>query len=109
MSLLLNNLNTKYKDFVHRQLTTLDDVPDFDKILTLLHGEDRLLKRDNKEQAMAAALRKLHKEREEKKNSRGTNSGRREKSSGGGRGGNTNNNNNTNAKISKNPASSKYI
>ena len=97
VSLLLNNLDTKYKDFVHRQLTTLDDLPDFDKIVSLLHEEERLLKRDNRDSAMATALRKKSKDNSD--------SGRGGKS-GGGRGGNSNTN--TNAKISKNPASSNY-
>ncbi|CAF9916357.1 hypothetical protein IMSHALPRED_003053 [Imshaugia aleurites] len=71
VSLLLNNLGIKYKDFVHRQLTQSIDPPDFDKVVTLLHEEDRL-KRDNKEQAMAAASRNFKKKKEEKKNSRDT-------------------------------------
>lgn len=62
VALLLNNLDGKYKDFVHRLVLQLDDMPDFDKIVTLLHEEDRLLKRDNKEQAMAVAMKKYHKE-----------------------------------------------
>lgn len=49
VALLLNNLDSKYKDFVHRLITSLDDVLNFDKIVTLLDEEDRLLKRDNKE------------------------------------------------------------
>ena len=49
ITLLLNNLDSKYKDFVYRLITQLDDMPDFNKIVTLLHEEDRLLKRDVKE------------------------------------------------------------
>ena len=36
VALLLNNLDSKFKDFVHRLVTQLDDVPDFDRIVTLL-------------------------------------------------------------------------
>lgn len=61
VALLLNNLNSKYKDFVHRLVTQLDNILDFDKIVTLLHEEDRLLKRDIKKQAMIASMRKFQK------------------------------------------------
>lgn len=53
VALLLNNLDVKYKDFVHRLLTQVDEVPEFDKIVILLQAEDRLLQRDSKEQAMS--------------------------------------------------------
>ena len=105
VALLLNNLDTKYKDFIHRLVTQLDDIPNFNKIVTLLHEEDRLLRKDVKEQAMAASLKRFHKEQEEKKNSRsGNDSGRGGKASGRGRG----NNNNANDRASKNPNSSNY-
>ena len=72
-ALLLNNLDGKYKDFVYCLVTQLDDLPDFDKIVTLLHEEDCLLKRDNKEQAMAASMKRYQKDQEEKKTARGNN------------------------------------
>ena len=49
VSILLKNLGVKYKEFVHRLVTQLDDSPDFDRIVTLLHEEDRRQKRDRKE------------------------------------------------------------
>ena len=73
--ILLNNLDGKFRDFVHRLLTTLDELPNFDKIVTTLHEEDRLLKRDNKDQAMAAAMKRYQKEQEDKKASKSNNSG----------------------------------
>ena len=48
----------------------------FDRIVTLLYGEDRLLKRDYKEQARVAAIRNFNKEPEEEKNARPNESGR---------------------------------
>lgn len=62
VSILLNNLDGKYKDFVYRLLTTLEDVPEFDKIVIFLHEEDRLFKRDNKEFAMVAVMKRYQKE-----------------------------------------------
>lgn len=107
--LLLNNLDSKYKDFVHRLVTQLDNMPDFDKIVTLLHEEDRLLKRDVKEQAITASMKRFQKEQEDKKNSRSNHndSGRGGRTSGRGRG-NNNNNSNTDDRASKNPNSSNY-
>lgn len=55
----------KYKDFIHRLITSLDAMPEFDKIVTLLHEEDRLLKRDDEEQAMAAATKRFNKKKQE--------------------------------------------
>lgn len=106
VTLLLKNLDGKYKDFVHRLVTQLDDTPDFDKIVTCLYEEDRRLKRDNKDQAMAAAMKKYNKEQEEKKASRGNNSNNRgRRKTGRGRGGH---NNNCNDRPSKNPNSTNY-
>ena len=59
VSLLLNNLDIKYKNFVHRTITSLNEVLDFDKIVTLLHKKERLLKRDIKEQVMIAAMKRF--------------------------------------------------
>ena len=102
VALPLNNLDGKYKDFVHRLVTQLNDLPDFDKIVTLLHEKDRLLKRDNKEQAMVAAMRRYQKEQGEKKIVKGKNNqGRGGRPPGRGRGGN----NNGNDRPSKNPNS----
>ena len=44
VSILLNNLDVKYKEFVHRLVTQLDGIPDFDRTVTLLLREDRLQK-----------------------------------------------------------------
>ena len=49
MLLLLNNLDSKYKKFTYRIIISLNDILDFDKMITLLHEEKRLFKRDNKE------------------------------------------------------------
>ena len=42
VTLLLNNLDSKFKDFVYRLITRLDELPDFDEIVTILYEEDRL-------------------------------------------------------------------
>ena len=60
--LLLNNLNEKYKDFIYRLIIQLDDIPNFNKIVTLLYKEKRLLKRDTKEIAIIAAIKRFQKE-----------------------------------------------
>ena len=44
ISILLKGLDVKYKEFVHRLVIQLDGIPDFDRIVTLLHEEDRLQK-----------------------------------------------------------------
>ena len=106
VALLLNNLDSKFKDFVHRLITRLDELPDFDEIVTILHEEDRLQKRDNKDQAMAAAMRKFQKEQDEKK-SKSNNSNRGGRNPSTSRG-NSNKNGVSGAKISKNPNSSNY-
>ena len=59
ISLLLNNLDIKYKNFVHRIITSLNEVLDFDKIVTLLYEEERLLKRDIKEQVMIVVMKRF--------------------------------------------------
>ena len=75
--------------------------------VAVLHAEDRLQKRDHKEQTMAAAMRKFNKEQEEKKNTGSGESNRGGRNSGRGRG-----NNNTFANpavgITENPNSSNY-
>ena len=106
VSLLLNNLDIKYKDFVHRTITSLNEVPDFDKIVTLLHEEERLLKRDTKEQAMAAAMKRFKQEEDEKKVSdRGNSNSNRDRDSTRDRGGR---NNNITQLIFKNSNSTNY-
>ena len=62
MFVLLNNLNNKYKNFVYRILTQLDDILNFDKLITLFHEEDRLFKRNIKEIIMIVIIKKYHKE-----------------------------------------------
>lgn len=106
MALLLNNLDSKYKEIIHNLVTQLDDMPNFDKVVTLLHEEDdRLLKRE--EQAMAAAMRKFNREQEEKKNAGSNESGRVGRISGRGRGNNSDSSN-SGLRISENPKSSTY-
>ena len=90
VAFLLNNLDSKYKEFVHRLVTQLDDIPNSDKTVTLLHQEDRLQKRDLKEQAMAAAMKKFNKSQEEKKHASYNESSRGGRASGRGRGNNSN-------------------
>lgn len=108
VALLLNNLDSKYKDFVHRQVVSLDEMPDFDKIVTLLHEEDRLLKKDNKEQAMAAAMKRFHKEQEDKKASKGGTSNRNSNTNSSGRGKTGRNGSNSGGNPSTNKNSSNY-
>ena len=55
--MLLNNLDSKYKLFVYRIIISLDNVSNFNKIVVLLHEEERLLKRDNKKIAIATAMK----------------------------------------------------
>ena len=62
--MLLNNLNSKYKPFVHRIIISLDDVSNFNKIVALLHEEERLLKRDNKKIAITAVMKNKKLERD---------------------------------------------
>ena len=61
MFVLLNNLNSKYKDFVYRILTQLNDVLNFDKFVTLFYKKNRLFKKDIKEIIMIAIIKKYHK------------------------------------------------
>ena len=52
VSILLSNLDAKYKDFKHRLLTSgLEKNPSFDQVIPLLREEERLLKRESKDQA----------------------------------------------------------
>ena len=94
----LDNVGEKYTQFVHRIVASQDEIPGFDKIVTTLYEEDRLLKRDTSNIAMAAATKRYKKGMEDKKSSRksNANSGR------GGRGGNNSNNSGGGDRHSKN-------
>ena len=61
MFILLNNLNNKYKNFVYRMLTQLNNVSNFDKLITFLHEKDRLFKRNIKEIIIIAIIKRYHK------------------------------------------------
>ena len=104
VSLLLNNLDIKYKNFVHRIITSLNEVLDFDKIITLLHEKERLLKRDIKEQVMIVVMKRFKQEKNEKKTSNRDNSNR-DRDSTRDRGGR---NNNITQLIFKNSNSTNY-
>ena len=113
ISILLHNLDSKYKEFIHRMITQLEELPDFDRIITLLHEEERLLSRDSKKQAITAQIRRFQKEQEEKNARRNTNTNNSNSNRGGrssrGRGGGTNSQNNNNSgRPSKNPNSTWY-
>ncbi len=57
VGILLMNLGSKYREFVSRLLTSgREDLP-FDELVPLLYEEECLLKRENKAQAMAAAMK----------------------------------------------------
>ena len=96
--MLLNNLNEKFKEFVHGLLIHIKDKTlEFNEIIALLYEEERLLKKNIKEQALFSAINKFNKEQEEKKRSALFNRGR---------GGNSNNSNAL--KLFKNLNSSNY-
>ncbi|KAK3171942.1 hypothetical protein OEA41_004026 [Lepraria neglecta] len=58
---LLNNLDEKYTDFVHRIVLTATGEPDFKEVVKLLYKEDRLAKREVISTAMVAARTKAQK------------------------------------------------
>ncbi|KAK3170194.1 hypothetical protein OEA41_009580 [Lepraria neglecta] len=58
VSTLLNNLDNKYTDFVHRIVLTATREPDFEEVVKLLYKEDRLAKREVISTAIAAARAK---------------------------------------------------
>ena len=94
VSILLSNLDIKYKNFKHRLLTSgLEKNPSFDQVIPLLLAEERLLKREHREQAALATASGKG------KNNRGNSS----KNSNG----NTNRNNDL-PPPSKNPNSPNY-
>lgn len=80
VSVLLNNLEGKFKDFVHRTVTALPITPDLEVLISTLYEEERLSKRDQSSSAMAAQMRKFQKEQANKSNNRGGGTNR-----GGGR------------------------
>ena len=100
VTMLLNNLDGKFKEFVHRLLVHIKDkIPDFDEIVALLYKKERLLKKNTKKQALFTAMKKFNKEQKEKKRASLFNRG----------GSGNNNSNNSNApKPSKNPNNSNY-
>ena len=61
MTLLLNNLNDKYKNFVYRIFTQLNEVLDFNKFITFFHEENRFLKRDIKKIIIIAVIKRFNK------------------------------------------------
>jgi len=54
VSILLNNLNSRFKDFIYRTVTTIKEIPDFKDVVKMLYKEERLNKRENTTQAIAA-------------------------------------------------------
>ena len=107
VAVLLDNMGEKYSQFVHRIVASQDEIFDFDKIVTMLYEEDRLLKSDTSNIAMSVAMKRYKKEMEDKKSSGkgNANSGR------GGRGGRGGNNRNTNGggnRHSKSPNNVNY-
>ena len=100
VTMLLNNLDGKFKEFVYRLLVHMKDkTPEFDEIVALLYEEKRLLKKNIKEQALYIVINKFNKKQKKKKRSASFNRGR----------GNDNNSNNSIAlKLFKNPNSSNY-
>lgn len=105
VAVLLDNVGEKYSQFVHRIVASRDEIPDFDKVVAMLYEEDRLLKSDNTNIAMAAAMKRYKKELEDKKSSgKGNNN-----NTNSGRGGNNNTNNNSgDDRHSKNPNNVNY-
>ena len=61
VSILLNNLDDKYIDFVHRIVVKATGEPDFEEVVKLLYKEDRQAKREVVSTAMAAARAKAQK------------------------------------------------
>ena len=57
VSILINNLEGRYKGFVHRMITSVKELPSFGNVVPVLLEEERLVKRDNKEHAMSASTR----------------------------------------------------
>ena len=113
VAVLLHNVEKNYPHFVHRIVASGDEVPDFDKVVTMLYKEDRLLKSDTSNIAMAAAMKRYKKELGDKKTSgkgnSNTNSCRGVNNSRGGRGGNSSSNNNGGGvRHSKNPKNVNY-
>ena len=84
-------------------------MPNFNKIVTLLYKKERLLKRDIKEIAIIAAIKRFQKKQKEKKKGNiNSNLGHRGRNTGQGRSRSNNNNNNTGLRFSKHPSSTNY-
>ena len=84
-------------------------MPNFNKIVTLLYEKERLLKRNIKEIAMIATVKRFQKEQEEKKKENiNLNLGRRERNIGQGRDKSNNNNNNIDLRPLKHLSSINY-
>ena len=100
VSILLSNLDTKYKDFKHRLLASgLEKNPSFEQVIPLLHEEEeRLLKRENEDQAALATA----------SNSKGKSQNNRDNSSKSSNGKSKRNINNDLPSPSKNPNSPNY-
>ena len=99
--MLLNNLGEKYSLFVHRIVALRDDILDFDKVVTILYEEDRLLKSDKHNITIVVVKRDKSSSTSSKGNSRGGNNSR------GGRGG-RNSSNTIGDRYSKNPNSTNF-
>ena len=54
ISVLLNNLNRKFKEFIYYIIISLTKEPDFEEIITILYKEERLSKRDQTISTLAA-------------------------------------------------------
>ena len=68
VALLLNNLDGRYNDLRHRlQVQEGQKAPEFDTVSVLLREEERLHKKQTKEQALSANWKKFNKDQEEKK------------------------------------------
>ena len=101
---LLDNLGEKYSLFVYRIVASRDEVPEFDKVVIMLYEEDRLLKSDKHNIAIAAIKKdKALGNNNSKGNNRGGSNSR------GGRGGRNNSNINIGGnRYLKNPKSTNY-
>ena len=113
---LLNNVGKKFTQFVHRIVASQDEIPDFNKIVTMLYKEDRLLKTDTSNIAIATAMKRYKKELEDEKSSgkgnlalgRGGNTSRGGRGGRGGNNGNNNDNTSGGNRYLKNPNNVNY-
>ena len=100
VTMLLNNFNEKFKEFVYRLLIYMKNkIPKFDEIVVLFYKKERLLKKNIKKQALYTIMNKFNKKQKKKKRSILFNRGRE----------GDNNSNNSNApKLFKNLNNSNY-